>query len=675
MADRLGTPGIGVSIPAWVALLIMFCHGAAHSALPSSEKEMPGREGGARAQKGSASVPEAASIDTADSQEIQWVLPPVRFGGSLSHTARQNSSEEQKTGQTGQTVTLSASTNTYIWKPWFAQINGQLGVSKSTDSSSTTSLGSDALNGSSSSSRAAFVTGAAQLSILPQSAFPFEAHLDSSDSRVTADTVNPNRTRGLRYGFTQRFSKVLGDAALAWDRNTQTDAENGRDIQDALQLTLSHSLESHRLNFFATHNVTTRETTGEQTGQDNITLQHSFSPDTSFSVDNMVNASRFGAELQNGSSNTRLLQLNSNAFWRPEDEPYSFNAGVRAFVIESESRAFNLQNAALGPSAFESRVFNANGGLNYEFNPETRLYGSINANFVENAMGNATATTQTVGASYQPSQIKLGAFQYGWGASANASNQTGGENGGAQLLLQLSHSLSRSTSLESGATLGISLSQGLSTVDTLSVGDGKTPPPNSQQITHNASLSWSAAHEGGAAMVQVSASDSRTLDGRPEFFQLINVQASSSLSADDFSSWSGSLTMQATRQNEPSVSGSSGLTNASGNGFSITSGGSISYQNQRAFNVRRLRFVSDLQLNSQALLPLLDNGLGQEMSAWNNRLMYSIGRTQLQVGLQLSNSSTPRRSIDPVTKVETIERAARRNQSIMFSVSRNFGDL
>jgi len=675
MADRRGAPALAGAATAWLAWLIVLCHGVAHSALPSSGKEVLGRDGDARAPNKSASLPEAASTLAAESQEAQWVLPPVRFGGVLSHTVRKTSSDEQTYGQTGQILTLSASTNTYIWRPWFAQVQGQLGLSKSTDSSSTSS-GSEAFNSSSSStSRAAFVTGAAQLSILPQSAFPFEARLDSSDSRVTADAVNPNRLRGLRYGFTQRFAKVLGDVALAWDRNLQTDAENGRDIQDALQLTLTHSLDTHRFNFSATHNVTTREKTGEQTGQDNITLQHSFVPNVEFTVENMANASRFGAELENGSSNTRLFQLNSNAFWRPEEEAYTINGGIRAFVIEAESRALTLQSGELGPRAFESRVFNANGGLNYEFNPETRLYGSINANFVENEAGNTITTSQAVGATYQPGSIQVGAFQYGWGTSANVNNQTGGENGGAQLQLQFSHSLSRSVSLESGATLGLNLSQGISTVDTLSVGEGKPTPPSTQSIVHNASLSWSAAHEGGAALVQVSASDSRTLDGRPEFFQLINVQASSSLTADDFSSWSGSLTMQATRQNELAGSANGGLKNSSGNGFSFTSGGSLSYQNQRAFNVRRLRFVSDLQLNSQALLPLLDNGLGQEMSAWNNRLMYAIGRTQLQLGLQVSNSSTPRIRIDPVTKLETVERIARRNQSLMFTVSRNFGDL
>lgn len=682
MADRPGKPVIGVSVPAWMALLLILCHGAAHPALPSSKEEAPAQGGDARTKNSSVRLPEAVSNQAEDSQERQWVLPPVRFGGSLSYSARRNSTDEQSNAQTGQTLTLSASTNTYIWRPWFAQINGRLGVSKSTDNSSSASLGSDALTSSSSTSNSAFVTGAAQLSILPQSTFPFEIHFDSSDSRVTADMVDPNRTRSQRYGFTQRYSREQGDATLAWDRNTQTSAENGRDLQDALQLTLSHSLETHRLNFSATHNITRREATGEQTVQDNATLQHSFIPDAELTVESMANASRFGADLQNGSSTTRLKQFSSNAFWRPEEEPYSFNAGIRALVIESESQALTLSNSALGasalgPSAFESRMFNANGGLNYELNPETRLYGSINANLIENQAGNALTTSQMFGASYQPGQTALGSFQYGWGASANVSNQTGDENGGAQLLLQLSHSLSRSIPLESGAILGMSVSQGLSTVDTISVGDGKTPPPNTQNITHNASLSWTKAHESGAAMAQVSASDSRALDGRPEFFQLINFQASSSLTVNDYSSWSGSLTLQATRQNDLTTSGAVGFTTPlnKDTGFVTTSGGSISYQTQRAFNVRRLRFVSDLQLNSQALLPLLDNGMGQEMSAWNNRLMYTIGRTQLQVGLQLSNNSSPRRHIDPVTKVETVERIARRNQSLMFSVSRNFGDF
>lgn len=672
MADRSDKFALEVSVSAWAALLLMLWHGPVYPALPPSSKEAaPARGGDATAKNGSASVPGARSGPVEENQGMQWVLPRVRFGGTLSYNASQNSFEAQKSAQTGQVLTLSAATNTYIWRPWFAQINGSLAVSKSTNSSSASSE-NEFLSSSNSS---AFVTGAAQLSVLPQSSFPFSAHFSSSDNRATADIATPTGSRSQAYGFTQNFFNAPGHPMLAWDRTTQTVAENGRDIQDALQLTMSHSLGSHGLNFSATHSTTKRELTGENTGQDNVTLQHSFALDAEISVANMANASRFGAELQNGSSNTRLLQLNSQAFWRPEDEPYSINGGVRAFVIESQNRALSLQNGVLGLTSFESRMLNANGGLHYEFNPATRFYGSVNVNLTENAAGNAVSTSQSVGASYQPAQIALGDFQYGWGTFANASNQTGGENGGAQLQLQFSHSLSRSTSLASGATLGMSLSQGISTVDTLSVGDGKTPPPNSQSIIHNASLSWSAAHEGGSAMAQVSASDSRSLDGSPGFFQLINLQASSSLTVNDTSSWSGGVTLQATRQSELSGSGDGGLINSSGNGFAITSGGSLSYQNQRLFKIRRLRFVSDLQLNSQALLPLLDNGLGQEMSAWSNRLMYAIGRTQLQISLQVSNSSTPLRNIDPMTKVETVERIARRNQSIMFTVSRNFGDL
>jgi hypothetical protein len=107
--------------------------------------------------------------------------------------------------------------------------------------------------------------------------------------------------------------------------------------------------------------------------------------------------------------------------------------------------------------------------------------------------------------------------------------------------------------------------------------------------------------------------------------------------------------------------------NSSGEqGFVTTSGGSLTYQHQRVFGVRRLRFVSDLRLNSQALLPLLGGPQDQETAAWENRLDYSIGRTQLRLNMLIARNSVPR------ALTTTVQRATTLNRSILFSVTRTF---
>jgi hypothetical protein len=631
-----------------MAMLLMLCQGAAHSALPPATDDASSKN----------PVPAAGSTSASDDgQGSTWYLPPVRIGGILSYSLRRDSFEEQQRNQTGLTATLNASTNTYIWQPWFARVDGSLGVTSSTDSSSG--------NEAASSSKSVVVTGSGQLSVLAQSKFPFEAHFQRSDSRVSSDLALANGYANQRYGFTQRYFRDAGEMMFGWDRTTQTSADSGRDLQDSLQLRMSHRLENHRLQLAGDRNTNTHEVTGERAAQDNLSLQHSYAPNPSMSVESLANISRSDYQLLQGSNDSRLLQLSSNAFWRPLGRPMTVNGGVRVFALGTDSTGFAVTGNPSG-----NRILNANAnlGVSYEVNRFTRISGSANVNMTDNNGAKSTSTSQAVSAGYQPDAIEWGAFRYNWGTTANASNQTGGETADRQLALQFSHSLSRSIKLEGGSTVGIDVGQSLSVSSGSASG---SEGASTKQLIHNGSVSWDLSQQAGSALLRLSASDSRALDGNQEFFQLINFQASSTFPASSYSSWTGNLTIQAVRQGKNERLASVEPID----GFVTHSGGSIGYQNQRLFGNRRLRFVSDLRLNSQSLLPLFGSGKDQEVSAWDNRLNYSIGRTQLQLSLQVSSSNTQKINVDPVTKVENTENVRKINKSIMFSVSRSFGDL
>lgn len=605
------------------------------------------------------SAPATGAPESDDGQGIRWFLPPVRIGGTLSYSLRRDSFDEQpQSSQTGLTATVNASTNTYIWQPWFARVDGALGFTTSTDSSSG--------NEAASSSRSVIVTGSGQLSVLAQSKFPFEAHFQRSDSRVSSDLALANGYANQRYGFSQRYFRDAGEMMFGWDRTTQTSADSGRDLQDNLQLRMSHRLENHRLQLAGDRNTNMHEITGEKAAQNSLSLQHSYTPNPSFSVESMTNISRSDYHLLQSNNDTRLLQISSNAFWRPEGRPMTVNGGVRMFALGTDSTGFSVTG-----NASENRILNVNAnlGVSYEFNRYTRLNGSANVNMTDSNGVKNISTSQSVGASYQPEAMEWGAFRYNWGTSANASNQTGGETSDRLLTLQFSHSLSRSIKLDGGSTVSMDAGQSLSVSASSRASD--TENTSTKQLTHNGSVSWDLSQQGGSALLRLSASDSRALDGNQEFFQLVNFQASSSLPASSYSSWNGNLTIQAVRQGKKES-----LSSVDPNrGFVTSSGGSIGYQNQRLFGNRRLRFVSDLRLNSQALLPLFGSGVDQEVMAWDNRLNYSIGRTQLQLSMQVSSSNTQKINIDPVTKVENTQDVRKINKSIMFSVSRSFGDL
>jgi hypothetical protein len=633
-----------------MALLALLASSGAGAALPPTESE------GAAA---GAPEPEGAAAGAPEPRH--WPLPTLRVGGVLAYDLRRDRAEAQERAQSALALTLNLASSSYLWEPWFARADGALGLTMSRDSSTTYEFDRQRTD----RNRSLIMTGAARLSVLAQSRYPFEAHVDRNDSRVSTELALANGYASERYGFTQHYLRPEGDSMLGWDRNTQTSARNGRDRQDSAQLNLTHALGEHRLQLSGDGARNNHEASGESAAQENLTLQHSYAPGATFALENMANLSRSGYHLRQGDSRTVLAQLSSLALWRPEQQDFTVTGGMRLFALGIDSSA--QQQGAAVPGA-RARNANANLGLNYELSHAARLYASANLNLAENGGARSSNASESVGASYQPASRDWGAAHYGWTASALAANRSGGLEAGRQFTAQLSHNLGRSVRLDSGASVSAQASEGLTAVAiTGAAGAGGS----ASQITHGGALSWDLSQEAGAAMVRLSASDARTLGGRREFFQLVNLQASSNLAAGAFSSWNGSLTIQAARQGMATLAGAAALQAPQGDHFVPTSSAALSYQNGRLFGVRHLRFTSDLRLNGQSLLPLLGGGQDQETAAWDNRFDYLIGRTRLRVNLLVARSSTIYSGNLAPAKGAT----ERSNRAIVFSLSRSFGNF
>lgn len=639
-----------------MALLAVLYPATVHSALPPAAAD-------ASAQKPAAAA-DGAAPQSNDNQGFTWFLPPVHIGGILSYGGRRDSSDGQTRTQTGLTATLNASAKTFIWQPWFARVNGDLGFTTALNNSG----GSEA---AASSNKNVIVTGSGQLWVLTQSRFPFQARFNRTDGRVSSDLALANGYASQGYGFSQSYSRPEGEAVFSWDRNTQTSEASGSYWQDSLLLRVEHNLEQHRLQFSGNRFNNGHQNSGDYTGQNNLSLQHSYKPDPSISVESRGDISRSSYRLQQSQNTTHLRQLSSFGFWSPAVQGLTVTAGARVMALEADGTGL-----AYNSNVFGARVRNANAslGLDYVFNRYVRINAGLNVNLVE-IDGVRTVTTnvnsnQSAGLNYQPEPVELGAFRYNWSASANLGNQTGSQNSSTsgsrtgsvssstQLTLRLSHNLSRSITLEGGSTVAVEASQDLSAIASNSASNSApgSEPAATKHLTHSGSLSWNLSQQFGSSLVRLSANDFRAIDGRQDFFQLVNFQASSNLPISRYSSWTGNLTVQGVRQ---------GKNTEPNKGFEISSSGAISYQNGRVFGVRRLNFVSDLRLNSQALLPLLGSARGNETAAWSNGLDYSIGGLNLRLNVLIARIGTPSStaSATGVTKV---------NQSILFSVSRSF---
>jgi hypothetical protein len=665
-AKVIGNPQ--VVLLAWTML---FFHGAARSALPSAAPEVLTTT---PTPTGTNTV--SATPDPNGSSEVFWSLPPVRLGGSISYSKRRDSFDGGDSENSGFIGTLNASTNTFIWQPWFARLNANIGFTKSTDQSEVGGFGSSTSN--------VMITGRGRLSVLEQSRFPFEAHFERSDNRVSNDLAVANGYASQRYGFTQRYAKPNGSMMFGWDRSTQTSGDTGDDRQDSLVLQISHSLGSHHLQFNGDRTTNRHEMTGENANQDSLSVQHNYSAGSELSMANMANVSRSDLHLVQGESKTRLMQLSSNVFWRPDELPMTVSGGVRLYGLTGDSSITGTGE----PLNTQASVINAYAGVNYEYSRFTRLNASFNASSIDSNGLRIAQTSQSVGVNHQPDDIDLGFARYSWGTSATASAQRGGDQSERGLILQISHRLSQNFKLEGGSTITVDGSQGLTasannrTVDSTAVTD--TPLPPTRQLIHSGSVSWDRYEQSGMQQVRLSISDARALDGAQDYFQLLNFQASNSMPMSGHSFWSGSLTLQMMRQGNngtySSVTSNEGVT-TSGNGL-------ITYQNQRLFGLRNLRFGSDLRLNIQSqqtqvsqqtqLSPqspfsLLESRTSQEVAAWINRIDYSIGRTQIRLSASISQNTVAKSNIDPSSVVGSQDAGKRTNRSISLIVSRSFG--
>ena len=522
---------------------------------------------------------------------------------------------------------------------------------------------------SSSKSKSVAVNGGGQLNVVPLSKFPFEAHFQLNDSRATTDQLVGTSYASERFGFTQRYFREDGDALLGWDRNIQHDVVTGRDTQDTLQLRITTKLGEHDLQFNGDRSDNRRDSTGEKAIVNSLALQHSYAPDPTISISNFFNVSQSNYELLSGGSGSRLVQLSSNAFWRSENSPLTVNGGVRMFAVDSDLTGLSVVGS---PANNKTVNANANLGINYEFSRFTRLSASLNVNQNENNGLKSISSSQQAAVNYAPDNLMFGDFSYRWGTSAGvSSNQTSNADSQTQLSLQFNHSLSRSIRLSGGSAVGMDVSQGVAF--NLGGQSDALNPVATKQLTHSGSLSWDFPQVSGAPQFRLSASDSRSLDGPRDFYQMINFQTSSNLATGPNSSWSGNLTVQSVRQGRDSLPSAStnAPINVSDPDFVTNSSGSVNYQNQRTFGVRRLRFTSDLRLNGQSLLPVFGGSKVQELAAWQNSLDYSIGRTQLRLNFLISSMGLPQITIGSTTQTQRVRSV---NKSIMFTVSRSFGD-
>lgn len=180
--------------PRWTWLTLIACAAAA---------------GNVGAQQAPAGAPE----ESGQPSRREWVIPPIRWNGSLSYDLRMTHAPQEGNTRT-QLVTGNLGLRTFIYQPWLAVVSGNVGLTNSWTSQDgppgSGAFGTDASLHEQLRSRQQFLTGSARVDVFPQSRFPFEAHIDRNDSRVGGGLASSVDYSTTRFGFSQRYRPVNG---------------------------------------------------------------------------------------------------------------------------------------------------------------------------------------------------------------------------------------------------------------------------------------------------------------------------------------------------------------------------------------------------------------------------------------------------------------------------------
>ena len=555
---------------------------------------------------------------TTDAGTREFGLAPVRTWGSVSYDFRLERVAEQPQ-RLQQLVTTRLNFSSYFWEPWLAVASGGLGVSLSD------------LKDSDAAGRDRFLTGNARLNVFPRSRFPLEAHFDATDSRIDSGVGATTSYRATDFGIVQRYRPLRGSAQFmaSFDHRSQDSSLTGRDRQDLLRLDFSQTVG--RQNFAISSSLADNERieSGDSTRYQTLVARHSFARSSTLTVDTVANWVETRRDLVALDEQSRFLQLSSVAFWRDARRP---------LTVTASARLFDYDNGREAVGSTGTRQIGANVGATYLLGSKWRLTAGGNLARTESAGEEIMTATETVGASFQSQPIELGPFDYDWfgGADLSASQSdaavdittAGVEPTAFVTSLQLGHTLGHTRALGRRGRLAFSLGQNATLQDGL---ERNASIAAERRITHTASATWNRNSGPQSTFVRLSATDTRALDDTESLLQLINLQATRTAAGTDHSSWSGSLTVQSSRQR----SAIRGIA-ARERGFVTTASADLTYQRNRLFGVPQLRFFSQLRISQEQAVQVFPDPRDRESHSWENRLEYQIGRLAARASVRVA---------------------------------------
>lgn len=510
-------------------------------------------------------------------------------------------------------LNAGADVNTFIWQPWFAQVNGGVGLNTYL-SDSRYDAGPNASSHTPLTNTV--FTGKVGLDVVPLSRFPFRTFFEKEDNRQNIGVASNNTVyRSTRFGMTQQYRTLSGQTNYTADyiQNYWEGAYFGESMQKRLGLDMRTVISSNQdLTVTAARDFNEAPIISQSTLSNTLIADHNYRPAANATLHNMFNMGKVDLRQQQVVNEDNYVQMTSFGSFASLERPLTITENVRLAGIKNSSAiatttAIRQTSASMGLGAI------------YQVNKEVQSYGNIGINISDDKLSGQQfkSSYESVGANYTAALANMGPYNYGRHTSGSFSNSTGngtgiGNNSTQVVSLSAGHTLNKFTTDSSQLRVTTDLDQTITA-------NKASYTQTFVNLAHSGAVQWAFASAEGTTTVRFNASDVRAINGIENFYQLFNMQANRSQTMTRNSSLTGDITLQSTRQ---------GL--AGSRTTLTTTNAGINYSHQRIFGVPRLDFSSDLRLMGNGL-PMTTAPQSPVSRSWTNQLGYTVGSLEALV--------------------------------------------
>lgn len=506
-----------------------------------------------------------------------------------------------------QIYTARIQTGSYLWRPWFGQWSGELGLShviSEIDDKSTNQV----------------ITGNGNVDLFHRSRFPLRLYASVQDSSVDTDTttVSDSDFRFERYGLIQNYQPVSGNSKYITqlEHNKLDDSGGGGgETTDLFRFNSTHRYRKHQFANTLTLRDTNRPDNADELTTISLNSNHGYNPSAFFTLNTTLNYNYEDQTSEQVTDRTREeARAISTLFWRDSSRPLTATA-----TADITNRKNEFDGAETDDN---NTTYRFTGGMRYEFTEA--LQGNADVGYTSNSQIDDTTTFQTLALTYTPNSIALGKVFYNWSTGGLIRNDTGDEEGDQQTLGgTFSHSLDQTRPLSQDGRVQFSwdLAQSLDANYT-------TNDSNLSILTHRGSTTLRYARVGMYSNLRASIQDNRNYSEIDVEIQNFNLTGSHQQSLSRYSSWQLNFNLGVTRT----------VTDRISNTFRF-SAADLSYTHNRFFGVRDMYFNSELRVDSQEnLLPFSSSDDDTRLN-WENELKYRIGLLNIRATTNVTRNS------------------------------------